>query len=150
MCRSDNLTGPSNFISSNRKSNNYDLYAEDENDMNDKFSSVDPSRTYNLKSIKSFKKEPKLGHVVIDKINLPQQKGATTHRVIKEMKSDNEKSTLSAQKSSKMIPDSSIKLNIDKKRKNSVSKVNLVYASEPEKGKKLTSPILPDIQPIAK
>lgn len=144
------MTGSSNFISSNRKSNNYDLYAEDENDMNDKFSSSDPSKTYNLKSIKNFKKEPRLGHVVIDKVSIPQQKGSLTHRVIKDMKSDNERSTLSVQKSGKMIPDSNIKLKIDNKRKNSVSKVNLVYASEPEKGKKSTSPILPDIQPIAK
>lgn len=136
---------------------NPDLFSnEDEFESRNKASNanmspIDPTKTFNLKvasidqsGLRSLKqKEPHLNTVKLDVINIPQNKGQMSHRVLKESQSDTEKaSKISGKvKLPKNISDNAAKFT-QNKRKNSVSKVNLVY-TDIEGDKKSN---LPEIQ----
>ena len=118
---------------------------------------VDPSKTYNYKlsnientTLKSLKKEVHLPEP-IKKINIPQERGNLTQRVVKEPKSDTEKLGANIQKTQRPKPagETPIKFNITSKKKQSLNKVNLVYASEPE-GEGKSASNLPEIPSATK
>ena len=115
--------------------------------VSNNYGELDPSKTYNYNSpgieqtsIQNMKKDVKIGDSKIEKISIPM-KGSLTGRILKEGKDENKNADLLSTKNIKPIA-GNIQVH---KRKSSVSRVNLVYASEPEKNSKISTSRLPQI-----